>query len=103
MDEHPYNQYFHTLKPVLTSKTEELFLLGYGKIANERLWSYLLKKKWKYPESDIRFSALVNDVLAVKPGEFMNFQTVDAFRSSNWFKESDKDDLHALLHGEKTK
>ncbi|MEI5905708.1 post-transcriptional regulator [Bacillus spongiae] len=101
MERHPYDCYFDLLTPVLNSKCEELELLDYGKVSNQMLWSYLTRKKWKKAQDNPCFSALVNEVLAVKPGDFMNFQTVDAFRSPNWFTEVEEGDLNALLYGER--
>ncbi len=46
-----------------------------------------------------RLSQLVNDVLGIKAGDFMNFKTVESFRSPNWFEDIDQKELEVLLYG----
>ncbi len=94
---HPYDEYFELLQPALKSKVEEFLLIGYGKVEIKDLWEYLTKKKWKKTKADIRLHELFSDVLSVKVGEYMNFATIEAYKSSNWFVELDGDELRELL------
>jgi hypothetical protein len=99
--QHPYDRYYVSLELALISKVEEFEVLGYGKATVESLWLYLTKKKWKKPNQDVMFFELVNDVLTVKPGEYMSFETVEAYRSPNWFTEVNENELNALLRPKK--
>ncbi len=95
---HVYDVYFETLKPALISKSEELMVLGYGEISVENLWGFLTKKKWKKSSVDIHLYQLVNDLLASKPGEIMNYMTVEAFRGENWLTDLREEELRDLLY-----
>ncbi|MBS4217035.1 post-transcriptional regulator [Bacillus sp. FJAT-49711] len=94
---HPYDSYLHVLKPALTSKAEEFAVLGYGEVKTEDIWIFLTKKKWRKHKEGIRIYELVSDVLSMKVGEFMNFATVEAFKSPDWFSDIDSDELQELL------
>ncbi|XXM73607.1 post-transcriptional regulator [Lysinibacillus sphaericus] len=96
-NQHPYDRFYDSLVPALSSKVEEFELLGYGRADIERLWAYLTKKKWKKPEVHVKTYQLVSDVLTVKPGEYMSFETVEAYRSPNWFEEVNEEELNELL------
>ncbi|OIU70696.1 post-transcriptional regulator [Rossellomorea aquimaris] len=96
-NQHPYDRFYDSLVPALSSKVEEFELLGYGRADVERLWAYLTKKKWKKPEVNVKTYQLVSDVLTVKPGEYMSFETVEAYRSPNWFEEVNEEELNELL------
>ncbi|MDQ0214588.1 hypothetical protein J2S13_000984 [Oikeobacillus pervagus] len=98
---HPYDRFFYKLKPALYSKAEELELLGYDQIEVDSLWEYLTKKKWKKYESDVRVYQLVSDILSIKPGDYMNYKTIEAFRSPNWFTEINEEELQQLLQPNK--
>lgn len=94
---HKYEQYYDILGPALTSKAEELLLIGYGKVSIQDLWGYFTKKKWKKPKEDVHLHELVSDVLSLKAGDYMNFATVEAYRSPNWFVDLEEDELQELL------
>lgn len=94
---HQYDDYYEILQPVLKSKAEEFLLVGYGKVKASDLWDYLTKKKWKKPKTEIRVHELVSDVLSIKAGEYMNFATIEAFRSPNWFIDLEGEELQELL------
>ncbi|GAA0334266.1 hypothetical protein GCM10008967_26320 [Bacillus carboniphilus] len=92
-----WESYRTELKPALDSKVSELKLLGYKKVTEDQLWTYLLSKRWKKLGGEARLHQLVNDILSVKPQEFMSFQTVEAFKSPNLFAKIDEDELKELL------
>lgn len=92
-----WESYREELKPALESKVNELHLLGYSNVTEDQLWTYLLAKKWKKLGVDVRVHSIVHDILAVKPQEFMSYQTVEAFKSPNLFAKIDEAELKELL------
>lgn len=98
---HPYNKYFHSLLPALKSKVEEFRLLNYGTIDIPSLWEYLTKKKWRKPEEDVHVYELVADILSIMPGDYMNYATIEAYRSANLFEEVNEEEWQELLGSKK--
>jgi hypothetical protein len=92
-----YDPFRITVKPALKSKLEEFALFGYNKITEEDLWAFLVNKKWKKDKEVKRLYQLVNDVLEVKVGEYMNYATVGALKSPNFFEGEGMDELEKLL------
>ena len=88
MEKHPAEMYKDHLRPFLYSKLEEFKILGYDDVEHESLWSYLIHKKWKQ-KKELPLHELAGNILSVKIGDFMNYATVEAFKSSNWL-ESDE-------------
>jgi hypothetical protein len=84
MEKHPYDSYYRKLLPALISKVEEFRLFNYHTADIQTLWLYLTKKKWKKTEGEPSLSKLVADVLSVKPGDYMNFTQVSAYKSPEW-------------------
>ncbi|WP_083632315.1 post-transcriptional regulator [Domibacillus antri] len=97
MDKHAYDTYYRTLLPALVSKVEEFRLFQYEKADIQTLWSYLTKKKWKAVEAEPPLSKLVADVLSVKPGEYMNFTQVNAYKSPEWGARISEDEMSFLF------
>ncbi|WP_353855091.1 post-transcriptional regulator [Bacillus sp. Bos-x628] len=81
MEQHPAAIYKDHLKPFLVSKLEEFIILGYKDVDLEELWSYLENKKWK-KKREYSIHELATDILSVKIGEFMNYATVQSFKTS---------------------
>ncbi|MCA1031881.1 post-transcriptional regulator [Bacillus timonensis] len=94
---HPLDKYKEMVHPALVSKLEEFYLFGYDKVTEEELWQFLLKKKWKKNTEDKQLHQIVNDVMRINIGEYMNYATVEAFKSPNWFGEDGKESLKDLL------
>ncbi|ASB88108.1 post-transcriptional regulator [Bacillus sonorensis] len=92
MDKHPADMYKDHLKPFLKSKLEEFMILGYDDIEIEELWSYLLNKKWKN-RKNVQIHQLAADILSVKIGEFMNYATVESFKTSNLLDSKEGQDM----------
>lgn len=92
-----WESYRQELIPALESKLTELSLLGYAKVTEDQLWTFLLAKKWKKLSGDIHIHRLVRDILQVKPQEFMSYQTIEAFKSPNLFAKIDEEELKELL------
>ncbi|MFK2824489.1 post-transcriptional regulator [Bacillus sp. B190/17] len=98
---HPYEKYFQHLLPVLKSKVEEFRLLNYGTIDIPSLWEYLTNKKWRKPEEDVHMYQLVADIVSTMPGDYMNYATVESYRSTNWLEEVNEEELQELLGAKK--
>ncbi|MDA7027651.1 post-transcriptional regulator [Bacillus sp. CLL-7-23] len=92
MDKHPADLYKDHLKPFLLSKLEEFRILGYGDVRIEDLWSFLLNKKWRNLK-DVQIYKLADAILAVKIGEFMNYATVESFKTSNLLNSKEGQNL----------
>lgn len=93
---HIYDQFQNQVQPALQSKIEELSLLGYGTVSESQLWGFLIKKKWKKPKEEIHLYEIVQEILSLDLGEFMNYQTVEALKSSQ-FSFQDEDEWKALM------
>jgi hypothetical protein len=97
MDKHPFDEFKDHVKPAIVSKLEEFILLGYEDVSEEKLWAFLKNKKWKKTPV-LSVHEVVRDVLALKIGDFMNYATVESFKSSSWFEsEEGKDALKGLI------
>ncbi|WP_340639599.1 post-transcriptional regulator [Bacillus atrophaeus] len=97
MDKHPAGIYKDHLRPFLYSKLEEFKILGYDDVELDSLWSYLLNKKWK-KKTEKQIYELASDISSVKIGEFMNYATVESFKTSNWLgSEEGQEVLDELL------
>ncbi|MGM9923737.1 MAG: post-transcriptional regulator [Bacillus sp. (in: firmicutes)] len=94
-NEHVFEQYRSILLPALHSKREEFILLGYKDMKVEHLWEFLKKKKWK-KEEDRMLYQLINDILTITIGEYMTYNTVEAFKASQR-EEIDMDAFRDLL------
>ena len=80
---HPYEPYRLELLPVIHSKCEEFLLLGYDKVSVDYFWDFLKNKKWKKTKEATRsIHQLVNDIMTVKMGEYIQYQTIEAFKDS---------------------
>ncbi|WP_069839606.1 post-transcriptional regulator ComN [Bacillus sp. F56] len=97
MEKHPADLYKDHVRPFLFSKLEEFKILGYDDVELESLWSYLTNKKWK-KKMELNIYELASDILSVKIGEFMNYATVESFKTSNWLgSEEGQEALEELL------
>jgi len=97
VDKHPADLYKDHVRPFLYSKLEEFKILGYDDVELDSLWSYLKNKKWK-KKSELHIYELTRDILSVKIGEFMNYATVESFKTSNWLgSEEGQEALEELL------
>ncbi|NCU18630.1 post-transcriptional regulator [Pallidibacillus pasinlerensis] len=99
--EHPYNKFRSELEIVLRSKIDEFALYNYYEMTTDRLWEFLLTRKWRKPKDDIHLYELVSDILSLKVSDFMTFQTVEHLKGPDWFSEEGMEDLLALLKPKK--
>ncbi|MCY9354241.1 post-transcriptional regulator ComN [Bacillus spizizenii] len=97
MEKHPADLYKDHVRLFLYSKLEEFKILGYDDVELESLWSYLTGKKWK-KKTELHIYEMTSDILSVKIGEFMNYATVESFKTSNWLgSEEGQEALEELL------
>ena len=89
----------HNLGPALKSKEQELHLYGYDTVTIEGLWDYLVHEKWDNSEEEIRLHVVVNDILSIKPGDFMNYTTRNEYKEAPLNLKLDDEELKLLLHG----
>jgi len=48
-----------------------------------------------------RIYQLVSDIIALKPGDFMNYATVEAYRSSPLLTDQNREEIQYLFHPQK--
>ncbi|RFU71610.1 post-transcriptional regulator [Peribacillus saganii] len=94
---HPYDEYLALVKPALKSKREEFAILGLKTVTDEEIWNFLVKKKWKRPQEDIHLHSIVSSIMSIQAGEYMNFATVEAFKSPSVFADLSEEELKDLL------
>ncbi|WP_243290723.1 post-transcriptional regulator [Bacillus sp. FJAT-47783] len=92
MLKHPADSYRDHVKPFIISKMEEFHLLGYDKITEEELWTFLKTKKWKEKE-EVMVHRIVADIFSVKVTDFMNYATIESFKEATWFDSEDAQNL----------
>lgn len=90
------NKYRNEVEPALKSKQEEFLILGYDQFTEDDIWNYLMKKKWIKLKSELKLHEIVQQILALKIGDFMNFRTVEAFKETEFSMEN-QEDLMELL------
>jgi hypothetical protein len=88
---HQYEHFRNLVEPAIQSKAEELSILGYGTYSEDQIWSFLVSKKWKKPKTEINLYEIINDILSLKPGDFMSFQTIEALKSAQSSLPSEED------------
>lgn len=92
------DQFRYDVEPALISKVEEFKLLGYETITGDSLWSFLKNKKWRKQKVQLQMHEIVNDILAVKAGDFMNYMTIEAFKQTEVdFDFSNEEERKELL------
>jgi hypothetical protein len=93
---HEYDRFREVVGPALESKMSEFQILGYQKVNEQEIWNYLTNKKWKKCKEDIHLYEIVEDIFSVKVGQYMNYATVETYKSPE-FSFDNEDDLKALL------
>lgn len=100
--ENTYEDIFTHVLPALESKKSEFEVYQYATVTVRDIWKYCVAKKWR--KTDIGTLALhqiVNDVLSISPAEFMTYEQIDHFKTSNWFSEINQEELQLLLNPKK--
>ena len=85
--QHPYERYRSEMLPALESKQEEFKLLGYPEVREEDIWMYLIKKKWKKPNPEVRAYEVFQDIMSVRVASYMNFATIEALKEGESMKK----------------
>jgi len=93
---HEYDHFRSLVKPALKSKQEEFLLLGYDNVSEEDIWRFLVKKKWQKRNNEIKLYEMVQSILSLKIGEFMNYSAVEALKDAE-FTLDDEEELLELL------
>lgn len=93
---HQYDRFRLQVKPALQSKLDEFAFYGYNGVEEDALWSFLTEKKWRKPISEVRLFEIIEDIMAVKAGEFINYSTVEALKSAE-FSLDNEEDLKGLF------
>ena len=95
---HPYEKFRELVKPVLQSKLDEFRLMDYQEVSEEDLWNFLITKRWRMPKEDVRLYEIVNQIMNVKPGDFLAYTQVEQLRGPDWFSDGiDPDEWKELL------
>ncbi|MCQ6273558.1 post-transcriptional regulator [Bacillus sp. V3B] len=93
---HDNDQFRHKVRPALKSKQEEFFTFGYGRVSEEDIWDFLVSKKWRKESSDMKLFEVVQDILSLKVGEFMNYTQVKALKEAEFTLDNEEERLELL-------
>lgn len=91
-----YESFHHLVKPALISKQEEFLLLGYDNVSQEDIWTFLLKKKWRKGEQEMKLFEVVQSILALKVGELINYMSVEALKDAEFTFENEEERVKLL-------
>ncbi|PZX07111.1 ComN-like post-transcriptional regulator [Psychrobacillus insolitus] len=98
-----YKEMYTHVLPAIESKKSEFEVYNYQTVTEEDIWNYCVTKKWR--KEDIAMLPLhkvINDVLSISSAEFMTFEQIEKYKSSNWFKDINKEELQLLLNPKNT-
>ncbi|WP_428909240.1 post-transcriptional regulator [Niallia sp. Krafla_26] len=93
---HKDESLYEKVKPVLQSKVEEFTLLGYDSVTEKDIWDYLVNKTWKKKKEVPMLYEVVQSILTLKIGDFMNYQRVEALKDTSFSLENEEDRLELL-------
>lgn len=97
-----YEEIFTHVLPVLESKKSEFEVYQYKTVSEKDIWSFCITKKWRKKNvPEIPLYQMVNDILSISPAEFMTFEQIENFKTSNWFSEINQEELQLLLNHKK--
>ncbi len=100
--ENLHNDIYTHVLPALESKKNEFKVYQYDTVNEMDLWKYLVHKKWRKKEvTSISLHQIVNDIMSLTPAEYMTFEQIENYRSSNWFAEINQEELQVLLNPKK--
>ncbi|AIC93962.1 MULTISPECIES: post-transcriptional regulator [Shouchella] len=73
--------------PILSIKKDEFHELGYDRVSTADLWLYIVDKQ-KKRKTFMPFYAFVDELLSIKPQDYMTWLTVNTYKEPiDWFKE----------------
>lgn len=93
---HEYDRFRNKVGPALKSKQEEFLLLGYEGVSEEEIWQFLVKKKWKKGKNELKLYEIVQSILSLKIGEFMNYSAVEALKDAEFTLDNEEELLELL-------
>lgn len=93
---HANDRYRNKVRPALKSKQEEFLTFGYGRVSEEDIWGFLVNKKWRKEKREMRLYEIVQDVLSLKVGEFMNYTQVQALKEAEFTMDNEEERLELL-------
>ncbi|PLS01271.1 post-transcriptional regulator [Neobacillus cucumis] len=93
---HMNGEFRTEVQPALKSKLEEFRLLGMESVSEQELWGFLVKKKWKKVKHEMRLYEMIQEILSVKASDYLNFITIESYKSSEFSLENEEE-LKELL------
>lgn len=74
------------VEEILTSKMEELHMIGYEGVTKDEIWACVNEK---YGDDWPKLHTVVNDIYTLKPMAFMNWLTIGAYKGTINIGEND--------------
>ncbi|MEI4769439.1 post-transcriptional regulator [Psychrobacillus sp. FJAT-51614] len=97
-----YEEIYSHVLPALESKKTEFEVYQYKTVSEKDIWNFCITKKWrKKVVPEMALYQIVNDILSISPAEFMTFEQIEKFKTSNWFSEVNQEELQLLLNHKK--
>lgn len=97
-----YEEIYSHVLPALESKKTEFEVYQYKTVTENDIWNFCITKKWrKKVVPEIPLYQIINDILSISPAEFMTFEQIENFKTSNWFSEVNQEELQLLLNHKK--
>lgn len=87
MEEKHVEEWRRRVEPVLKSKRDEFWLLGYPAASEEEIWNCLNKKVWK-KDKEKPLHAVVQDIFHLQPHTYLGYVANQIYKN---------DDLKASL------
>lgn len=93
---HANDRFRSKVRPALKSKQEEFLIFGYGRVSEEDIWDFLVNKKWRKENNEMKLFQIVQDILSLKVGEFMNYTQVKALKEAEFTLDNEEERLELL-------
>lgn len=78
----PVTEWRPIVNVVLDSKVSELLMMGYSEASRADVWKCLSEGVWGDKPSK-KLYEVVQDILHLKPNDYMNYLTVNAFKEDD--------------------
>ncbi len=97
--ENLHNDLYSHVLPALESKKSEFTVYQYDTVTEKDIWKYCITKKWRKKDvASIPLYQMVNDIMSITPAEYMTFEQIQDYKTSNWFAEVNQEELQILLN-----
>jgi hypothetical protein len=93
---HRFEHFRTQVQPAIVSKLSEFRLLGVDSVAEKELWDFLIKKKWKKKNEEMKLHEIIQEILSVKVSDYISFATIEAYKTTE-FSFDDEEELKKLL------